>query len=111
VAAVRDLEPVVLGKERVLLVALGFGQRYRVLLVVRIGNALEEEQREDVGLEIGGVYGAAQNIRGFPQMGLDLTERDSYSPNSRTACSCSLFFCTLPLAVMPMASKSCTMRR
>src|SRR5437763_16709612 len=38
-------------------------------------------------------------------------QADEPSPNSCTACARSLFFCTLPLAVMPMASKSPTMRR
>ncbi len=33
------------------------------------------------------------------------------SPNRSIACSRSLFFCTLPLAVMPMASKLSTMAR
>ena len=35
----------------------------------------------------------------------------AYKPSSFNACSRSLFFCTLPLAVMPIDSKSATMRR
>jgi hypothetical protein len=60
VAIPRDLEAVVLREPGVFLVAAGFGQGGLVFLVVDIGDAFEEEEREDVGLEIGGVNRSAQ---------------------------------------------------
>ena len=73
-AALRNLEAVVLRELGVLLVAAGFRQRRRVFLVVDIGDALEEEQREDVGLEVGGVHRAAQDVGGFPEVGFELAK-------------------------------------
>ena len=72
VAALGDLKAVVLRELGVFLVAAGFRQRGLVFLVVHIGDALEEEQREDVGLEVGGIDRAAQDVRGFPEMGFKL---------------------------------------
>ena len=74
VAALGNLEAVVLREERVLLVAAGLRQRRGVLLVVHVGDALEEQQREDVGLEVGGIDRAAQDVGGLPEMGFELAE-------------------------------------
>jgi hypothetical protein len=52
VTAFRYLEAVVLGEERRFLIAFELLQRGRVLLIVNIREALEEQQREDVGLEV-----------------------------------------------------------
>ena len=51
-----------LRNERVRLVAVRFGQRRCVLLVVHVGDALEEEEREDVALEVGCVDQAVQDV-------------------------------------------------
>jgi len=42
---------------------------------VHVGNALEEQQRKDVSLEVGRIHRAAQNIRRLPEMGFELVER------------------------------------
>jgi hypothetical protein len=56
------LEAVVLGEQGVLLVALRGVQGLAVLLVVDVADPLEEEQGEDVGLELGSVYGPAEDM-------------------------------------------------
>lgn len=45
-----------------------FRQRSCIFLLEDIRDALEEEQWEEVGLEVGSIYGAAQNISCFPQV-------------------------------------------
>ena len=72
VAVLRHLEAVVLRKAGVLLVAAGLGQRGLILLVVDIGDALEEQQREDVGLEVGRIHRPAQDVGGFPEVRFEL---------------------------------------
>jgi hypothetical protein len=59
VATLRNLEAVILGEARVFLVSLGLRERGLELLVVHVGDPLEEEQREDVRLEVCRIYGAA----------------------------------------------------
>jgi hypothetical protein len=43
-----------------------------VFFVPDIADALEEQQREDVGLEVSGIHRAAQDVGGFPQVGFKL---------------------------------------
>jgi hypothetical protein len=64
-AAFRNLETVLVGK--ILAVKLN---RFLVLLVPNIADALEEEQRQDVAFPVGAVHrAAAQDIGRFPQVG------------------------------------------
>lgn len=51
--------------------------RSRVLLVVDVGDPLEEEQRENVRLEVGRIHRPAQNVGGFPQMCFKLSQRQA----------------------------------
>ena len=74
VAILRNLEAVVLRELGIFLVTAGFRQRRRIFLVIHIRDALEEEQREDVGLEIGRIHRAAQDIRGLPEVGFKLAK-------------------------------------
>jgi hypothetical protein len=74
VAVLRNLEAVVLGEPSVFLVAAGFLERAPVLLVVHVGDALEEEQREDIGLEVGRIYWTVQDVGCFPEVGFQLAE-------------------------------------
>ena len=71
VAALRNLEPVLFGQRRVLFVSSGLIERLDPLFVVDVTDSLEEQQREDVGLEVGGVDGAAQDVGCIPQPRLD----------------------------------------
>ena len=71
-ATLRNLEAVVLREEGVLFVAAGLRQRRLVLLVVNVRDTLEEQQREDVGLEVGRIHRTAQDVRSFPQVGFKL---------------------------------------
>src|SRR5260370_30340782 len=73
--AVRDSEAVVLWKECVFLIAARLRQCRRVFLVIYIRNALEEEQREDVSLEIRSIHWAAKDIGSFPEVGFERAER------------------------------------
>ena len=66
--SVGNLEAVVLREPGVFLVAAGFGQRGLVLLVMDVRDAFEEEQREDVGLEVGGIHRPPQDVRRFPEV-------------------------------------------
>ena len=68
VAAFRNLEPVVLGELGKFHVAVGLFQGYGILLVIDVGEPLEEQQREDVGLEIGRVDRSTQDIGRLPEM-------------------------------------------
>ena len=67
VGAGRDDEPVVGRRLRVALVA-GLVEGVAVLLVPDVGEALEEEQREDVLLVVAGVDQAAQEVGGAPEV-------------------------------------------
>ena len=81
--ALRDLEAVLLGQVRILLVAIRLLQGTRPLLVVDIGDALEEQEGKDVGLVVGGVDGSAQDVRGRPEVQLQLGERDRVGRGQR----------------------------
>ena len=76
VAAVGDGEAVVLGEVGEFLVAVHL-HRGGVLLVVDVGDPLQEDQREDVLLVVAGVDEAAQDDGGAPQVGLQLALGDS----------------------------------
>lgn len=54
---------------RELSVPLRLGEGGLVLFIVDIRDSIEKEQREDVGLEIGGIDGAAQNAGRLPEVG------------------------------------------
>ena len=72
----RDLEAVVLGEGGEVEIAAGKLERLGELLVVDVGDPLEEEQREDVALEVGLIDRAAQDVRRTPKMLLELGERE-----------------------------------
>jgi len=74
VAARGNLKAVVLRKLGVLLVAPRFLQRRRIFLIIDIRDALEEEERKDVGLEVGGIHRTPQNVRRLPEVGFELAE-------------------------------------
>ena len=65
-----NLEAVLLWQGRVLLVAVGLCKRCLAFLVEDVADPLQEQQRKDVCLEIGGIHGAAQDVCGIPQPGL-----------------------------------------
>ena len=67
VGAGRDGEPVVGRRPRIVLVA-GFVEGAPVFLAPDIGEALEEEQREDVLLVVAGVDQAAQEVGRAPEV-------------------------------------------
>ena len=69
VCAGRDDEPVVGSRLRVALVA-GLVEGVPEFFVPDVGEALEEEQREDVLLIVPGVDQAAQEVRGTPEVRL-----------------------------------------
>lgn len=49
-------------------VAVGLFQCHGILLVINVGEPLEEQQRKDVGLEVGCVYRTTQDIGRLPEM-------------------------------------------
>jgi hypothetical protein len=67
VAALGDLEAMVLGQRRQRLVAAEVRERAAVLLVPPVGEPLVEEQREDVRLEVRRVDRPAQAVGRRPQ--------------------------------------------
>jgi hypothetical protein len=70
-AALGDEEPVVIGKRREFLVAVELLQGPLALPVIGVGDPLEEEQREDVRLEVGGVHRAAKCVRGVEKLAVE----------------------------------------
>ena len=68
VTPLRHLKSVVFGELGKLHIALRFFQGAVQLLIVDIGQALEEEQGENVRLEVRRVDGTPQDIGGFPKM-------------------------------------------
>jgi hypothetical protein len=79
VAVIRDLETVRLGEQSQFGIAT-FVDDLVVFLVPDVTNSLEEEQREDVGLEIGSIYRAAQDVGGLPEVGLQPIQYDGLFP-------------------------------
>jgi hypothetical protein len=67
-AALRNLESVVLGELCEFHVTVGLFQCNGILFVINIGEPFEEKQREDVGLEVGRVDRTAQDIGCLPEM-------------------------------------------
>jgi hypothetical protein len=100
VAVFGDLEAVRLRKPGQLLVA-GLINDLLVLLVPDIADALEEQQRKDVGLEVSRIHRAAQDIGRFPEVTFELAECDllvahtrgpsSSLPAHGVLCSCLTF--------------------
>ena len=76
VRAVGDGEAVVLGQVGEFFVAVDL-QRGRVLLVVHVGDPLQEDQRKDELLVVAGVDEAAQHDGRPPQIGLQLALGDA----------------------------------
>ena len=64
-AVIRNLEAMRLGEQSQFGIA-GFIDDLGVFLVPNITNPLEEQQRKNVGLEVGCIYRAAQNVGGLP---------------------------------------------
>ncbi|MNJ38948.1 hypothetical protein D3C77_338080 [compost metagenome] len=49
---------------------------FATLVIPDVANTLEEQQREDVGLEISCIYRTAQDVRGLPEVAFELTKGD-----------------------------------
>jgi len=75
VAVIRDLETMRLGEQCQFGIA-GFIDDLGVFLVPDIADPLEEQQREDVGLEVSRIHRAAQNVGGLPEVGFELAKGD-----------------------------------
>ena len=71
-AAIRHLEPVVFWKQGGFVITIELLHRRIVFLIMHVRDALEEQEREHVGLEIGGIDRTAQDVRGFPKVGFKL---------------------------------------
>ena len=76
VAVLRELKAVRFRKPRQLFVTC-FIDDLLVFLIPDIADALEEQQRKDVGLEVGRVHRATQDVGGFPEVTFKLIEGDS----------------------------------
>ena len=64
-----------LGLVGVLGVTVGLGQGGGSLFVVDVADPLQEQEREDVGLEVRCVYGPPQDVGGIPEPRFDRTFR------------------------------------
>ena len=82
VGPVRDHEPVLLGEGGVGLVAARLGQGGGILLVVDVGEPLEEEQREDELLVVAGRHVPAEVRGGAPEVAFEFLLRDRGSHSS-----------------------------
>ena len=114
VAALGDLEAVVLREQRVFFVAAGLVQGSLVFLVVDIRNAFEEQQREDVGLEVRGIHGTAQDVRRFPQVGFQLAQGCHAAIPKIVLCGCTSMFseqCTAEIITRQSASNNSRRRK
>ena len=76
VGTFRHLKAVLLSKGRVADITFGVLQSLVVLLLPHVADAFEEEQRKDVRLEVRRVDGAAQDVCGVPQAGLQFGEAE-----------------------------------
>jgi hypothetical protein len=63
-----NLEAVVLWELSEFHVAVGFFQGNGIFLVIDVGEPLEEQQREDVGLEVGRVDRTTKDIGSLPEV-------------------------------------------
>src|SRR5690606_27996995 len=93
VGAFGDDEPVVGGRQRVVVVVRLFEGRV-VVLVPDVGGPFEEQQREDVLLVVARVAQHAQQRGGAPQVGFELAlrqsrHRSSHPPSLSPRASCS----------------------
>ena len=75
VAVIRDLKAMRLGEEGQFGIA-GLIDDLGVFLVPDIADPLEEQEREDVGLEVSRIHRAAQDVGGLPEVAFELTEID-----------------------------------
>ena len=92
-------------------------QHLSVLLVPGVADALEEKQREDVRLPVGTVdRAAAQDVRGLPEVGLEVRERERgrrgerelrHARRSLGVIVVSRTFST-PACALPTHSRSCS---
>ena len=82
-AALGNLEAVILREQGGLLIFAELFQRRRVFVVMDIREALEEQQREDVGLKIRRIHRAAKDVRGLPEMGFKLGQSDGFGHSER----------------------------
>ena len=71
VAVFRNLKAVRLGEQGQLRIP-GFIDDLLVFLIPDVADPLEEQQREDVGLEVGRIHRAAQDVGGLPEVGFKL---------------------------------------
>src|SRR4051794_18542225 len=76
-AAVGQLETVVLAEGGVFEVAIRLVERLLEFLIIHVGEPLEEEEREDISLKIGGIDGATQDVGGLPEVVLKRGEGDA----------------------------------
>jgi len=75
-AALRNLEAVILREKRRFFIPPKLRQRRRVLVVMDIREPLEEQQREDIRFEVRRIHRPAQDVRGLPEVGFELGEGD-----------------------------------
>ncbi len=78
VAAVRNRKAVIVGflLRRDVLTEVRYGLGVVEILCVR--HPLQEQEREDVALEVGRVYGAPEAVRGRPETTLQLCESEAF---------------------------------
>lgn len=67
VTTFRHLETVIFRKRGIFNIAARFCQGGLKFLIIRITDALEEEQQKDIGFKIGGIHRATKNIRCGPK--------------------------------------------
>jgi hypothetical protein len=68
VATLRNLEAVVLGELGEFNIAVRLFQGDGILLVIYVREPFKEQQRKNVGLEVGRVDGTAQDVSSFPKV-------------------------------------------
>lgn len=80
VTAIGYLKAVLLGEQGEHHILARLAQSCFEFLIIDVGEALEEEQREDVGLEIRRIHGTTQDIGGLPEVRFKLTKLDQLVP-------------------------------
>jgi len=68
----------------VFLVAARLVQRGPILLLVHVGDALEEEQREDISLEVGGIHRVTLDVGGLPEVEFALIDGSLKNTDKKT---------------------------
>ena len=71
-----NLEAIVFGEECRFLVSVKLIECCLVLFVMDIGETLEEQERENIGLEVCRIDRSLEEPSGFPQVGFELGEGD-----------------------------------